>query len=32
MFFAHVNLGNCKDLPPNKNIKEPPQGFDSVTG
>jgi hypothetical protein len=32
MFFAHVNLGNCKDLPPKKDIKEPPQGFDSVTG
>ena len=32
MFFAQVNLGKCNDMAPDKNIKTPPQGYDSISG
>ena len=32
MFFALVNLGRVADLPNDQNIKEPPKGYDSISG
>lgn len=32
MFYARVMVGNYKELPSNKDIKMPPEGYDSIKG
>ena len=32
MFYCRVRIGNCIELPPNKNLLLPPKGYVSVKG